>query len=79
MDLSFHMPDGSMYVYPRINTVTLDDNSLVKMLLERGIAVAPGSAFGHDYGKFIRISATQPVEQLQKAMDIMEDCLSAKT
>ena len=79
MDLSFSMPDGSMYVYPRINAVTLDDNSLVKMLLDRGIAVAPGSAFGRGYDKFFRISATQPVEQLQKAMDIMEDCLSAKT
>lgn len=78
-DLSFAVPDGSMYVYPRINNVTLDDISLVSMLLERGVAVAPGSAFGSSYSKFIRISATQPVEQIEKAMDVLEDCLSTRT
>lgn len=78
-DLSFAVPDGSMYVYPRINTLTLDDVSLVTTLLERGVAVAPGSAFGRSYSNFIRISATQPVEQIEKAMDVLEDCLSTKT
>jgi aspartate aminotransferase len=79
MDLSFTVPDGSMYLYPRINTITLDDNSLVNLLLERGIAVAPGSAFGNSYNRFIRISATQPAEQIHKAMDVLENCLSMKT
>jgi aspartate aminotransferase len=78
MDVSFTVPDGSMYLYPRINTITLDDNSLVNMLLERGIAVAPGSAFGNSYNRFIRISATQPSEQIHKAMDVLENCLSMK-
>ncbi len=78
MDMSFTIPDGSMYLYPRINTMTLDDNTLVNLLLERGIAVAPGSAFGNSYNKFIRISATQPAEQIEKAMDVLETCLSMK-
>jgi aspartate aminotransferase len=78
MDMSFTVPDGSMYLYPRINTISLDDNSLVNLLLERGVAVAPGSAFGNNYNRFIRISATQPSEQIHKAMDVLENCLSMK-
>ena len=79
MDVSFVNPDGAMYLYPRINTMELDDTSLVNLLLERGIAVAPGSAFGSSYNRFIRISATQPAEQIEKAMDVLENCLSLKT
>ena len=78
MNVSFTVPDGSMYLYPRINTISLDDNSLVNLLLERGVAVAPGSAFGNNYNRFIRISATQPSEQIHKAMDVLENCLSMK-
>jgi aspartate aminotransferase len=76
MDLRFTIPDGSMYLYPRINTITLDDNALVNMLLERGVAVAPGSAFGSSYSKFFRVSATQPAYKIEKAMDDLETCLS---
>ncbi len=78
MDVRFAIPDGSMYVYPRINTKTLDDNTLVNLLLEKGVAVAPGSAFGNSYNKFIRISATQPAEQIEQAMNVLETCLSKK-
>lgn len=76
MDVSFIVPDGGMYLYPRINTIPLDDIILVNLLLERGVAVAPGSAFGSSYGKHIRISATQPTEQIAKAMDVLDNCLS---
>jgi aspartate aminotransferase len=65
-----------MYLYPRINTIPLDDITVVNLLLERGVAVAPGSAFGSSYGKFIRISATQTTEQIAKAMDVLDNCLS---
>jgi aspartate aminotransferase len=76
MDVSFTVPDGGMYLYPRINTIPLDDIILVNLLLEKGVAVAPGSAFGSSYGKHIRISATQPTEQIAKAMDVLDNCLS---
>jgi aspartate aminotransferase len=76
MDVSFAVPDGGMYLYPRINTIPLDDITVVNLLLERGVAVAPGSAFGSSYSKFIRISATQTTEQIAKAMDVLDNCLS---
>lgn len=75
MDVNFVVPDGGMYVYPKINTIPLDDLTLVNNLLERGVAVAPGSAFGSSYNKFFRISATQPTGLITQAMDILENCL----
>lgn len=75
MSVSLVVPDGGMYVYPRINTPQFDDISLVNTLLNKGVAVAPGSAFGTSYDKFIRISATQPIDTITKAMDILENCL----
>jgi aspartate aminotransferase len=40
-------------------------------MLERGVAIAPGSGFGDSYKKFVRISACQPEEVLGKGLDIM--------
>jgi aspartate aminotransferase len=75
MDIEFVAPCGAMYVFPRINRIQLDDLALVSNLLERGVAVAPGSAFGSSYNKFFRISATQPTDIITEAMDILENCL----
>jgi aspartate aminotransferase len=76
MNVEFVAPEGAMYVFPRINRIQLNDLALVSNLLERGVAVAPGSAFGRSYDKFFRISATQPTDIITQAMDTLENCLS---
>jgi aspartate aminotransferase len=76
--LSFMEPDGAMYVFVRV----AKDNSFnisrfVDMLLENGVAVTPGNAFGSSsyYGMFIRISAAQEEDVLTKGMHIIRDTL----
>jgi len=76
--LSFMEPDGAMYVFARI----AKDNSFnisrfIDMLLENGVAVTPGNAFGSSsyYGMFIRISASQEEYVLTKGMHIIRDTL----
>jgi aspartate aminotransferase len=69
MSLRFVEPDGAMYVYPQLRAST--DFELVEKLLERGVAIAPGSGFGESYKAFIRISACQPTELLGKGLEIM--------
>jgi aspartate aminotransferase len=69
MSLQFVEPDGAMYVYPALPRG--DDISLVERLLEKGVAIAPGSGFGDSYRQFVRISACQPEEVLGKGLDIM--------
>ena len=54
-------PEGSFYVFPKIGAESnRKDLSLVEKLLQSGVAVAPGSAFGNHYHNFLRISACQP-------------------
>jgi aspartate aminotransferase len=69
MSLRFAEPDGAMYAYPELPSG--EDMPLVERMLERGVAIAPGSGFGDSYKKFVRISACQPEEVLGKGLDIM--------
>lgn len=69
MSLRFAEPDGAMYAYPELPSG--EDMPLVERMLERGVAIAPGSGFGDSYKKFVRISACQPEEVLEKGLDIM--------
>ncbi len=69
LSLDFVQPDGAMYVYPKIPN--MDDVTLVERMLEKGVAVAPGSGFGESYKHFIRISACQPEKQLAKGLEVM--------
>jgi aspartate aminotransferase len=69
MSLRFAEPDGAMYAYPELPSG--EDMPLVERMLERGVAIAPGSGFGDSYRKFVRISACQPEEVLGKGLDIM--------
>jgi aspartate aminotransferase len=69
MSLRFVEPDGAMYVYPQLPRG--EDFTLVERLLEKGVAIAPGSGFGDDYRRFVRISACQPEKTLEKGLDVM--------
>jgi aspartate aminotransferase len=69
MSLRFVEPDGGMYIYPELPKG--DDVSLVEKMLDQGVAIAPGSGFGDSYKSFIRISACQTTEILEKGLDIM--------
>lgn len=73
MSLRFVEPDGAMYFYPELPSG--NDISLVERLLEKGVAIAPGSGFGDYYRRFVRISACQPEKTLEKGLDIMASTL----
>ena len=47
IDIRFMEPDGAMYVFVMIPS-GIDLNDLIDELLDHGVAVAPGSAFGSD-------------------------------
>jgi len=73
MSLRFVEPDGAMYAYPELPSG--EDIPLVERMLEQGVAIAPGSGFGDSYKKFVRISACQPEEVLEKGLEIMASVL----
>jgi aspartate aminotransferase len=73
MKTEFIVPNGAMYVFPKILAKNYsDDISLVYDLLQNGVAIAPGSGFGNSYKQFIRISACQSPKLLNEGLDILE-------
>ena len=68
--LEFVVPDGAMYVFAKINNNNTNTTELAQKLLERGLAIAPGKAFGN-YGEFFRISACIKKESIIEGMNIL--------
>ncbi len=74
MQLDFVEPDGAMYLFARIKQESFDSFDFINRLLDLGVAVAPGEAFGN-YKNFVRISACQPEDTLNQGMKIIDDAL----
>ncbi len=64
--LEFSEPSAPFYVFPRCHG--LDSEKFALKLLEDGVAVAPGTAFG-DYREHFRISLTAPRNDLKVALN----------
>jgi aspartate aminotransferase len=74
--LTFVKPRGAFYIFPNITSFGLSSQEMMRYLLEEaGVATVPGTAFG-DYGEgYIRISFSNSLENLAKAMDRIEEAL----
>ena len=77
MQLDFVEPDGAMYLFVRVRKDHFDATDFTNKLLDFGVAVAPGEAFGN-YQNFVRISACQPEKTLEKGMQILNQALSTQ-
>ena len=68
-------PRGAFYLFPRIRG-GVDGVEAAYRLLERGVAVFPGAAFGgSEYSSYIRVSLTQPEERLAEGLRILGETL----
>jgi len=74
MQLDFVEPDGAMYLFARVRKDNFDAISFTNKLLDLGVAIAPGEAFGN-YQNFVRISACQPEDLLNEGMQIIDETL----
>lgn len=75
MQLDFVTPDGAMYLFAKIRKENFNAVDFTNKLLDQGVAIAPGEAFGN-YQNFVRISACQPEKLLSEGMEIIEKALS---
>lgn len=64
--LEFTEPEAPFYVFPKKQGI--DSERFTLELLDKGVAVAPGTAFG-DYREHFRISLTAPREQIEVGLD----------
>jgi aspartate/methionine/tyrosine aminotransferase len=68
IDVSFHKPEGTFYVFPKANKPNFDSTAFAKHLLEKdGISITPGQAFG-EYPEFFRLAVSLPRAQIPAAV-----------
>jgi aspartate aminotransferase len=72
----FAKPQSGIYVFAGHEEIS-DSGKYALSLLEKGVAVAPGSDFG-GYGNFVRICVNQPPAVLEEAIGKMADALDGK-
>jgi aspartate aminotransferase len=65
--LVMNMPDAPFYLFPYC---TSDSEPLSLNLIDRGVAIVPGSVFG-DYKKFFRMALTIPDNDIKAGLDIL--------
>ena len=57
LDVSFDMPKGALYLWAKIPDSAKDSESYVMdMLKEKQVLFAPGSAFGKNGERYVRVS-----------------------
>jgi aspartate/methionine/tyrosine aminotransferase len=71
-------PQGSFYVFPNIEGTGFDEHELSdRLLAEAGVAVLPGTAFGHAGKGFIRLAYTQSEDELKRGIDRIGEFIAA--
>ncbi len=70
--LSFTKPDAPFYVFPKKKG--LNSEKFCLDLLDKGVALAPGSAFG-DYSEHFRISLTVPRDEIKVGLERISEAL----
>ena len=71
-------PQGSFYVFPNIQGTGFDEHELADRLLnEAGVAVLPGTAFGHAGRGFIRLAYTQSEDELKLGLQRIGEFVAA--
>lgn len=71
--LSCFTPEGAFYVFPNISGFGLSSEEFCeRLLLEYGVAIVPGTAFGACGEGFARISYAYSLKHIDTALDRME-------
>ncbi len=64
-------PEGAFYIFPRIEGNCME--FVEKLLLEKGVALTPGTPFGEGNESYVRISYATSMENLKVAMERIEE------
>jgi aspartate aminotransferase len=77
LPFEFTVPEGAMYVFARIDhDLNLTDLKLVELLLDNGVAVAPGSGFGSNYSNYVRLSTCLDEKKMIEGLEIISDLVN---
>ena len=72
------MPRGAFYAFPNVQSFGRSSSELAELLLVRaGVAVLPGSAFGRNGEGYLRLTYSNSIENIQKALDRLAEAFRA--
>lgn len=71
MGLDVPKPEGAFYAMPKVPDGWVDE------VIDRGVVVVPGDAFGEHGEGYARISYATDTEQLREALDVMREATRA--
>jgi aspartate aminotransferase len=71
MGLEVPKPRGAFYAMPKVPDGWVDE------VIDRGVVVVPGDAFGDNGEGYARISYATDMENLREALDAMRDATNA--
>jgi aspartate aminotransferase len=71
-------PRGAFYAFPNVTGIGLDTRELAeRLLIDAGVAVLSGTAFG-EYGEgYLRLSYANSLEQIEEALELMGKTLAS--
>jgi aspartate/methionine/tyrosine aminotransferase len=70
-------PQGAFYAFPNIRETGKSSQEIANLLLDFGVALLPGSAFGK-YGEgYLRLSYANSIPNIQRALERMEKALKS--
>jgi aspartate aminotransferase len=70
--IQFSRPDAPFYLFPKVKD--LDSESFALNLLDRGVAIAPGTAFG-DYREHFRLALTCGEDKIKEGLETLCEAL----
>jgi aminotransferase len=77
MGLRFSDPRGAFFFWTNSSSIGIHATELSYLLLKEGrVLLFPGTAFGDQWGGYLRISILQSTDQLQEALTRMEPILA---
>ncbi len=68
-------PPGAFYVFPSIERLGIDSETLARKALEYGVAIAPGTLFGERYRHFFRLCYAAPKELVVEGVNRLKQCI----
>ena len=71
--MKFARPDAPFYLFPKVDG--LDSERFALNLLDRGVAVAPGTAFG-DYCEYFRIALTVEEAKIREGLETLCEAIA---
>lgn len=72
--LSFIEPGGAFYVFLNVGELGMNGVEFCEqILIQKGIALAPGSSFGSEWDNYVRLAYTCSMEDIVEAMDLIEE------